>query len=158
MCLCASALKQQNMQRKEFIKTCGLGCLSMMGAFTLLESCAGVKYLDGTLVGSSLNIPLQEFQIQKQEEVRYRSYVVVQNNALQYPICVYRLSETEYQALLMKCTHQGTELQVFGDRLQCPAHGSEFTKSGAVQNGPAEADLRTFPVQIEQQTLKINLT
>jgi Rieske Fe-S protein len=57
----------------------------------------------------------------------------------------------------MRCTHQGTELQVFGDRLQCPAHGSEFTNTGMVQNGPADDPLRTFPVRIEANTLKIDL-
>lgn len=82
----------------------------------------------------------------------------MQNGRLQYPIVLYRFSETNYQALLMKCTHQGTELQVFGDRLQCPAHGSEFTNTGAVQNGPADEQLRTFPIQIEENSLKVNLS
>jgi Rieske Fe-S protein len=58
----------------------------------------------------------------------------------------------------MKCTHQGTELQVFGDRLQCPAHGSEFTLDGNVKNGPADTALRTFPVIKENKTLKIDLS
>lgn len=40
--------------------------------------------------------------------------------------------ENKYHALWTGCTHQGTELQVFGDRLQCPAHGSEFANTGAV--------------------------
>jgi Rieske Fe-S protein len=57
----------------------------------------------------------------------------------------------------MRCTHQGTELQVFGDKLQCPAHGSEFNNSGAVQNGPADIKLRTFPVTLDNHQLKISL-
>ena len=146
------------MQRNEFLKTCGLGCLGMMGTFSLLESCAGTKYLNGTLSGAFLEIPANAFELVKKEEIKFRDYLVVQNNALQYPICVYRLSASEYQALLMKCPHQGTELDVFGDRLQCPAHGSEFSKTGAVQNGPAEDNLRKFPVQIENNVLKIDLS
>lgn len=145
------------MHRNEFLKTCGLGCLGMFGAISLLESCAGTKYLTGTLAGSFLEIPANAFDLLKKDQLTYRPYVVVQHSALEYPICIYRQSATEYHALLMKCTHQGTELQVFGDRLQCPAHGSEFTKNGEVQNGPAETSLRTFPVQIENNVLKINL-
>ena len=57
----------------------------------------------------------------------------------------------------MQCTHQGAELQVFGDKLQCPAHGSEFTNKGIVQSGPAETKLRSFPVIIEANQLKISL-
>ncbi|WP_163599017.1 ubiquinol-cytochrome c reductase iron-sulfur subunit, partial [Klebsiella pneumoniae] len=40
---------------------------------------------------------------------------------------------------------------------QCPAHGSEFTNSGTVQGGPADRKLRTFPVTIEANKLKISL-
>ena len=145
------------MDRDDFIKTCGLGCLGLLGIFPLLESCAPTKYLNGKIEGAFLEIPLSAFEYVKKEELRFRTYVVVHNNSLQYPICLYRLSATEYQALLMKCTHQGTELQVYGDRLQCPAHGSEFTKNGAVQNGPAETNLRRFPVHVEGNQLKINL-
>ncbi len=57
----------------------------------------------------------------------------------------------------MKCTHQGTELQVFGDKLQCPAHGSAFNYRGKVENGPANTSLRTFPVTIHNNELKISL-
>jgi nitrite reductase/ring-hydroxylating ferredoxin subunit len=71
---------------------------------------------------------------------------------------VYRFADDDYKALLMKCTHQGTELQVFGDRLQCPAHGSEFTNNGAVQNGPADRPLRTFTVSVENDSIKIRLS
>lgn len=145
------------MNRDQFIKICGFGCLGIFGIIPLLESCTPTKYLTGVIDGAFLDIPLSAFEDVKKEGSKFRTYVVVQNDALQYPICLYRLSDTEFKALLMKCTHQGTELQVYGDRLQCPAHGSEFTKNGAVQNGPAETNLRHFPVHIEADKLKINL-
>ena len=87
----------------------------------------------------------------------FKKYVIVQNDILQYPVCIYRFSVNDYAALWMRCTHQGTELQAFGDTLQCPAHGSEFTNKGFVQNGPADKKLRTFPVIIENNQLKISL-
>lgn len=146
------------MHRKIFLKTCGLSCLGLLGSASLLEGCAGTKYLDAELTGDFLKVPLNAFEISKKNKKKFRSYIVVQNGRLQYPIVLYRFSETNYQALLMKCTHQGTELQVFGDRLQCPAHGSEFTNTGAVENGPADEQLRTFPIQIEENSLKVNLS
>jgi len=88
---------------------------------------------------------------------QFKKYLVVHNDLLQYPICVFRLDENDYSALLMRCTHQGTELQVFGNRLQCPAHGSEFDNKGKVQHPPAQADLRSFPVIIEDDQLRISL-
>ncbi len=143
------------MNRKKFLSTCSLACLSLTGVF--LESCIGTKYLDGILTESFLEIPLSAFEIIKKDHKSFHKYVVVQHSKLQYPICVYRLSPAKYQALWMRCTHQGTELRAYGDRLQCPAHGSEFTQKGEVQNGPADKSLRIFPVHIEINTLKINL-
>ncbi|MEQ8413181.1 MAG: Rieske (2Fe-2S) protein [Imperialibacter sp.] len=145
------------MDRKKFIKTCGIGCVGMLGGLSLLQSCAGTKYITGQLSGPSLLVPLSSFEEEKKGEKGFRRYVVVQNEKLEYPICVYRFSDTDFSAVLMRCTHQGTELQVFGDRLQCPAHGSEFSSTGAVQNGPADKSLRRFLIDKENDMLKIDL-
>jgi Rieske Fe-S protein len=165
------------MNRKEFVKNCGLGCMGLLIAPALLQNCGGTKYIDAGIEGSDIVVPLTAFEINKDNgiegsdivvpltafeinkdnETQYRRYVVVQNEKLEYPICVYRFSSEKYQALWMKCTHQGTELHVFGDKLQCPAHGSEFANTGAVQNGPAAEPLRTFPIAISSVDLKISL-
>lgn len=145
------------MERKEFIKTCSCSCLGLMGTVFFLESCAAPKYLHAELEDAYLVVPLTAFEFVKKEEKKFRSYIVAYNNRLQYPVSIFRFSATEYRAVLMKCTHQGTELQVFGDRLQCPAHGSEFTQTGEVQNGPAETPLRAFPIHIDGTLLKIDM-
>lgn len=145
------------MERKKFIKTCGYGCLGMMGAAFFLEGCSGPRYLRAEVSGQFLLVPLSAFESGDKEENRYRKYIVAYNNRLQAPIAVFRISGTEYEAVLMKCTHQGTDLQLFGDRFQCPAHGSEFSQNGDVRNGPAERPLSTFQVLIEGQLLKIDL-
>jgi len=124
---------------------------------TLLQGCTATKILGGKIAGDDLILPISDFETKAGNEKHYKKYVVVQNDILQYPICVYRIKEREYTALWMQCTHQGAELQVSGDRLQCPAHGSEFTNTGAVQDGPAENKLRTFPITIEANQLKISL-
>lgn len=145
------------MERKEFIKTCSYSCLGLMGAALFLEGCAAPKYLHAELEDKFLVVPLAAFEVEKNDGNKFRKYIVAYNNRLKYPVSIFRFSDTEYRVLLMKCTHQGTELQVFGDRLQCPAHGSEFTQTGEVQNGPAESPLRSFPVHIDDTTLKIDM-
>ena len=102
-------------------------------------------------------IDRDEFFLKGNSKEQYRSFLIVRNEALQYPICIYRINENEYSALWMSCTHQGAELQASGDRLQCTAHGSEFTNKGKVSNGPADKDLRTFPVTINNDQLFIDL-
>ena len=145
------------MNRKKFVRTCTAGCVGLLVAPVFLQGCAGTKYITAPIEGSDIIVPLSAFEKVKDDVIQYLRYVVVQNDTLQFPICVYRISEESYSALWMKCTHQGTELHVFGDKLQCPAHGSEFTKSGAVQQGPAEDPLRSFPVLVSESVLKINL-
>jgi Rieske Fe-S protein len=142
------------MERKTFIRTCGLACMGGTLLTTMLEGCSSTKMVTGTIADTDLVVPAAVF-VQKGD--RYRRYVVVQHEQLAYPICLYRFSESRYSALLMRCTHQGTELQVFGDRLQCPAHGSEFSNQGAVQNGPADTDLRRFPVTVQNNEIYISM-
>lgn len=142
------------MERKEFLKTCGYACLGggILGAF--LTGCNSAKLITGNIAQSDLVVPIPSF-IKKDQT--FRKYVVVHNDQLEYPVCVYRFSDKEYTALFMKCTHQGAELQVFGDMLQCPAHGSEFNDKGIVQTGPADVNLRTFPVTIHNDQINISL-
>ncbi len=145
------------MDRKDFIKSCGFACMGGTAMVTLLQSCTATKIGSAKILGDDLLVPLTSFETKAGNEKHYKKYVVVQNDLLQYPICVYRINANEYSALWMRCSHQGAELQVFGDKLQCPAHGSEFDSKGDIQNGPAITKLRTFPIVIEKEQLKISL-
>ncbi len=124
---------------------------------SLLEGCSSTKIATATIKGSDMIVPLADFIAKKGDQTSYKQYLVVQPEKLKYPICVFRLDENQYEALLMRCTHQGTELQVFGDRFQCPAHGSEFNNRGEVKQGPAATALRKFPVTVTNNQLQISL-
>lgn len=145
------------MQRREFIKNTCTACLSLTVLSTLVSSCVATKYISGELGKDGLTISKDEFKVKQKGGTAYSSFIIVRNDALQFPICIYRLNENDYSALWMKCTHQGAELQASGDVLQCPAHGSEFNNKGQVTNGPANANLRTFPVTVTNNELFIDL-
>ena len=102
-------------------------------------------------------VDANEFVTKQNGRTAYSPFIVVRNDALQYPICLYRFNDQEYSALWMRCTHQGTELQASGDRLQCTAHGSEFDNRGSVKTGPADKSLRSFPVTVSNNQLFIDL-
>ena len=135
-----------------------MGCLMAIAPPLLLESCTGTKFLRAEIKGSSLLIPLKEFEQVKKGDIKYLPYIIAENSRLEYPLAVFRLSSDDYSAVFMKCTHQGAELQVYGDRLQCPAHGSEFNRQGDVFNGPADQKLRSFPAKVEDNILNIDLS
>ena len=145
------------MDRKEFLKLCAGGCLGLFVLETTLSGCATQKQVNAMVVGENLEVPLVAFEHVKHGEATYLESVVVRNPQLQYPMAVFRFSEDVYEALLMKCTHQGTELKLYGDTLQCIAHGSEFDNKGQVTTGPATETLRSFPVVKANHKLLISL-
>jgi Rieske Fe-S protein len=144
------------MDRLEFLKLCGLGYVGAAGLPALLAGCAtSSSVVNATMTSSGLQVPLDAFE---SSEGEYRSYIIARNETLQYPIYIKRTSATDYTASLMRCTHKGVELQVAGEKLTCPAHGSQFTTTGAVIEGPADKNLKTYPVSINGETLVIQLS
>lgn len=146
------------MRRKDFIKTCGVACLSGAAMLTLLESCAASHhYAKPAVKDGKLSIRKSEFLHVQKEKTVQRQYVLVRDDRLNSPICIFRLEEDRYSALLMKCTHKGCELRPNGDFLACPCHGSEFTNEGKVQNPPAEKDLQKFKVTTDHENIYIQI-
>jgi Rieske Fe-S protein len=142
------------MNRKEFLKTFGCACLSVSALATLLKSCTPTKHITANIVDDSLVIPKTDF-VKNDTHVEY---IIVNNEKLQFPIYLFRFSEKEYSALYLQCTHQGNELNAYGDKLVCSAHGSEFDNKGIPTNGPATEPLRSFPVHTDYQNIIISLT
>lgn len=62
-----------------------------------------------------------------------------------------------YIAVSAACTHQGTtvEYQASASRFHCPNHGSNFTETGAVLNGPAAAPLKEFKTTLTANNLRV---
>ncbi len=144
------------MHRRQFVRNSCLVCIGGFALSGLLESCASSTPINGTLTGENLIVPIAAFASGKSDN-SFKSYVIVHHASLQFPICVYRVAADQYTALWMRCPHQGAELQVFGDKLQCPAHGSEFNANGEVNTPPAAENLRTFATRIEGAQLLIVL-
>lgn len=69
---------------------------------------------------------------------------------------VARTGDQTFTALTSTCTHQTCTITGFdGSDFVCPCHGSRFTTSGRVVNGPAPAPLRTFSTAFANNVLTI---
>ncbi len=145
------------MNRKEFIKTCGFSCLSIIGVSAVLPACKPTKYVQGKQMGNKLTVDKADF-LKDKNGTKNRHYIIVKTESLNYPIVLYRLSDSDYLALLLQCTHQNMELNVNGDLISCSAHGSEFNNKGEVMQGPAEQALKQFPVTHDNEKIYIQLT
>jgi Rieske Fe-S protein len=144
------------MDRRRFTTTC-IGCVSSVFIAPLLTACQSTHYVAGTIESDRLAVPKAEFTYLKKDQPIVREYIIVRNERLEFPIYLYRFSENEYSAVLMKCTHQGNELNASGDHLHCSAHGSEFNNQGIVAQGPAEANLRAFRISTDAANIFIDL-
>lgn len=144
------------MDRREFTKRC-ISCLAVASILPAATSCKSTHYATGTMESNGMTVPLSEFKYLKNDHEVIRPFIIVRNEAMEFPIYVYRFSDNEYSALLMRCTHQGNELSASGDHLTCSAHGSEFNNRGLVAQGPAEKQLRSFRVTSQGEKIFIDL-
>jgi cytochrome b6-f complex iron-sulfur subunit len=146
------------MNRKEFIKTCGITCLAGVGMASLLQSCTSTNYFAKMVSeGNKITIKKTEFTQVESDKTILRKYVLVKTDKFNFPICLYELSKDNYSALLMECTHKGCELQPHGEYMVCPCHGSEFSNTGVVQNPPAEQNLQSFKTSFDNENIYIYL-
>ena len=67
---------------------------------------------------------------------------------------VTRTSANAATVLTATCTHEGCTITGFsGSQFVCPCHGSTFTNSGSVVQGPASRALQQFAAQATDTTV-----
>jgi len=146
------------MNRKDFIRNAGYAFVGGTAAVVLLQNCATANYFAPHVVSNNqIAIKKLEFVHVENNKTTQRKYVLVKTSLYDFPVCIYKLSEQNYSALLLKCTHKGCELKPHGDFLSCPCHGSEFSNTGNVQNPPAEENLKTFQVKTDNENIYVQL-
>ena len=144
--------------RTDFIKKCTAFCVGGVTVSGFLHGCASSNYFAPVTVDNNhLQIKKSEFSFLVKNEVKQRQFVLVKNEKLEFPICIYKFDEGGYKALYLQCTHQGCEVHPYNDYLVCPCHGSEFSNTGKVLQAPAETNLKEFEISEEGDHLIIQL-
>ena len=71
---------------------------------------------------------------------------------------VARTAQSTFTTVTAVCTHEGCTVSGFANSLYvCPCHGSEFSTSGAVVQGPASSPLRQFPTTFQNNVVTISV-
>lgn len=72
-------------------------------------------------------------------------------------IIIARTTNGEFVALASACTHQGSTIgyDSASNRFHCPNHGSNFSLTGSVLNGPATSALTKYNTQLSGTTLRV---
>jgi len=79
---------------------------------------------------------------------RAGGFLRIQPPALEHHLVVLSQEGGGYAVVSPVCTHRGCTVDVAGDRLACPCHGSEYDRSGQVVRGPAERSLERYPAEL----------
>lgn len=139
------------MKRREFIKSSCTICAvaATFGLATNLSSCSTVQVYKTSVNNNVITVPKTEF-------VDGAYLKVIRSNYSFHDILLVNKPETKPLALLMTCTHFNNALVVNNDGLNCNLHGSSFSLTGEVKNGPATKNLKTFLVTQDANNFYIN--
>jgi Rieske Fe-S protein len=133
---------------KDTCKACLVGAMSL-SVVDLLESCSTIKSYKATMAGNQVEVPLTLFDKATLQVISPRNYA--------YEIAVKKQPDNNYEALLLRCTHQHNPLTPTGNGYVCTVHGSQFDKDGKVKKGPAAASLPQLRTEVREANLIIHV-
>ena len=146
------------MERNDFIRTCCISVVGMPLAASMLQGCSNIHYAKVSSNNGMLHVAKKEFTKGLSAEEKQRKFILLNVDFSEFPICLYRTGTDKYAASLLQCTHMGCELNVGGGIYTCPCHGAEFSVEGEVLEGPAEENLRTFKVEVDNEKIYIQIS
>ena len=70
-----------------------------------------------------------------------------------------RTGDSKFLALSLLCTHKKCTVDYTGSGFECPCHGSTYSSSGKVTNGPATKNLKSYKTayDADANTLTVNM-
>lgn len=142
------------MERKDFIEKVG-----MSGAALLVMGCLGSCSKSGSSSsGGTTNTNPVDFTI----NITTAPYNVLQNAGGFYVdsatnVIIAKTSAGALIAVSSLCTHQAVtiEFQNTNNRFYCSGHGSTFSTTGAVTNGPATTALKAYKTALSGSLLRV---
>ena len=136
-------------ERREFIKkSCSL-CASLIGIVALApitQSCSPLLTIKTDVKQGGILVMRSNFTAENK-------IVLIKNTSFEFDIALVQLSQDEFKALEMKCSHQANSLVPTKNGFFCNAHGSSFTLEGKVKNPPATGNLKEYKVEITADTV-----
>lgn len=140
------------MDRKTFLSSIGLSAGTI-----LIASCLGACSKDTVNNEAPAPAPAVDFTLDLTQPAN-----AALNNAGGYVysngVIVAKTLAGAIIAVSQSCTHQGVTVQYQSDNNQfyCSGHGSAFSLTGAVKNGPANGALKQYTVSISGNSVRIN--
>jgi Rieske Fe-S protein len=139
-------MTQPPIDRRTFVAACACGMAA------ILAGCVAMVTHPVPVVAGRVRLPLASFPDLAKPDGAIR----IQPDAHEDPVYVLAHGG-EFVAVSPICTHRGCTVDVHGERLVCPCHGSTYDREGHVLKGPAERALTRYPVVREGDALVIQV-
>ena len=150
------------MKRRQFVtQACQVVSLATLGS--ILQSCSGspsgpsssaasLTTLNGTVSSGAVNVNIDA----SSPLAIVGGAALVQSSSGTF--LVSRTAQDTFTALTAICTHEQCTVTGFqGSRYVCPCHGSQYSTTGAVLQGPATRALQQFSTRFANNILTITL-
>jgi len=137
------------MNRKQFLSTVGLGAAAVACSYCL----GGCKPLDNPITApTSVDFTLDLTSPANAALTKSGGYLY------QGGVIVARTTSGAFVALSQTCTHAGGTVvyNSSSNLFYCPNHGSNFTTTGAVSNGPATSPLHQYVTVLSGNSLRVH--
>ncbi|MCC8427154.1 ubiquinol-cytochrome c reductase iron-sulfur subunit [Mucilaginibacter sp. UR6-11] len=146
------------MERDEFLSKLGIGALAAcMGCSLIACSKSGDANPSG---GNNTTTPPvgTTFSIDLNSTLTSVGDSKVSNGIILVRIAAGNAASS-FTAVQVACTHEGTAINYNNNQglFICPLHGSEFSKSGALIQGPATTSLKQYTVAVTGSTLTVTV-
>jgi len=139
---------------------CSMACQAagLIAAGTLIEACGGNPNSPGNVpqlstVNASVSGRVVSVTIPSSGALASVGTAALVNSSIG-EFLVARTGDSAFTVLTATCTHESRTVTGFeGSQYVCAFHGSRFTTSGTVVNGPANSNLRSFASTFANGTL-----
>lgn len=147
------------MERQEFLSKLGLGLMVACTGCSLIA--CGSKGSNPTPIDNGTPPPTTGtgnlFTVDLSSQLTNVGDSTVSKGVILVRIAAGNMADA-FTAVQVACTHQGNSIGYNAGQgiFICPAHGSEFSKSGAVVLGPAASPLQKYNVVIDGNNLTVS--
>jgi len=146
------------MERDEFLSKLGIGALAVcMG--TCMAACSkSDNAAPNNPGGGTVNPPAGGTTITADLS---SSLTAIGDSKVSNGVIIVRIAAgnvaSSFTAVQVACTHEGTSINYNNSQslFICPLHGSIFSKTGAVVQGPATTALKQYTVTVASNTLTV---
>jgi cytochrome b6-f complex iron-sulfur subunit len=141
------------MSRRDLIQRVLLGGTVLVLAPSILESCTKNPATDPNAVIKDKKLTLDLTLSENSSLNTTGASMILQN------LIIINTGGGKFSALSSICTHQGCTVGYDSPtgNIKCPCHGSVFSTSGSVVNGPAQSALQSYPASLTGNILTISL-